>query len=65
VTCRADGTRSNSPDGPAAWKETTLMVEHRPNEDRHQWMRTALALARFVLWLGWLVWTLTDRGATR
>ncbi|MEO3892181.1 hypothetical protein [Nonomuraea sp. B5E05] len=46
-------------------KEMTPVGKHRLDDDRQQKVRTALALARFVLWLGWLVWTLTDRDATR
>jgi hypothetical protein len=45
-------------------KETPVDM-HRPNDDRHQRFRTALALGRFVLWLGWLIWTLTGHDATR
>ncbi|MFC6371115.1 hypothetical protein [Nonomuraea thailandensis] len=46
-------------------REITLMGKHRLVNDRQQRRCTALALARFVLWLGWLVWTLVGRDATR
>ncbi|SDQ03146.1 hypothetical protein [Thermostaphylospora chromogena] len=39
------------------------MRDVRPfKDDRHQQIRTALALCRFILWLIWMV--LTDHDAT-
>ncbi|WP_310709199.1 hypothetical protein [Nonomuraea sp. 3-1Str] len=41
------------------------MEKHRPDNDRQQRLQNALALGRFILWLGWLIWTLTGHDATR
>lgn len=57
--------RSDLPDG--FGREGGEGVDSRPDRDRDRYGRITACLAaiRFVLWLGWLVWTSSDHDATR
>ncbi|MEU7457549.1 MULTISPECIES: hypothetical protein [Streptosporangium] len=36
----------------------------RPGDDRHQKVRTGLAVIRFILWICWIAWLLMTDHAT-